>query len=98
MFDASISPLATTGLIAGTLIVLTLTRTGLAELRKLVTELRRLVCELHKLSVSLKSIRNPKTETADKATHRSTKRKKDSQSVPIREEVGQKEALPNRSP
>jgi hypothetical protein len=98
VFDASVSPLATTGLIAGTLIVLTLTRTGLAELRKLVIELRRLVCELHKLSVSLKSIRNQKAETANKAAPRSLKRKKDSQSVPDRNEAGQREAISNRSP
>ncbi len=98
MFDASVSPLATGGLIAGAFVVLTLARKGLSELRKLITELRRLACELHKLSISLKSIKHQKTDAANKSTSRSTKRKKDSQSVPVRDEVGQKESLPNRSP
>jgi hypothetical protein len=97
VFDASVSPLAT-GLIAGAFVALTLTRKGLTELRKLITELTRLVCELQKLSVSLKSIRNQKTDAANKPTSRSTKRKKDNQSAPVRDEVGQREALSNRSP
>jgi hypothetical protein len=97
VFDASVSTLATTGLIAGSLVALSFTRKGLAELRKLITELRRLVSELHKLSVTLKSIRAHRVEPAA-VTHTKVRRKKDSQSVPVSNEVSQNEGLANRSP
>ena len=102
VFDASVSPLVTTGIVAGVLIALPFIRTirkGLTEFRKIITELRRSVCEVQKLFDSVKSLRAQQEETASSAPSVPRRRKKDSQSAkPVRSNPGKKKAVASRSP